>query len=279
MNMDTGQTHDAEYVLGHSAQEFERLINQAQLYEPFTRQFFHDAGVEAGMRVLDVGSGSGDVSFLTARLVGPPGQVVGIDRSPVAVATATRRAQELGLPNTRFMLGEADEMTFAEPFDAVVGRFVLMFNPYPVVALQNLASLVRPGGVIAFQEPDFSGCRSLPVQSAFSQCVRWIIQAVEPTSDPFFGLKLSTIFTAAGLPQPTLLLQAGIGAGPDHPLYALVAETVRTLLPTLESLGIATANEVQIDTLARRISDEAVATSGTVVFKSLIGAAARKPTD
>jgi ubiquinone/menaquinone biosynthesis C-methylase UbiE len=88
---------DADYVLGHSAQELERLSTQARLYEPFTMQFFRDAGIKAGMRVLDVGCGSGDVSFLAARMVGPMGEVVGVDRAPAAVATATRRTLELHL--------------------------------------------------------------------------------------------------------------------------------------------------------------------------------------
>ena len=79
--METGKKYDADYVLGHSAQELERLSTQARLYEPFTVQFFRNAGIQAGMRVLDVGCGSGDVSFLVA-LVGPTGQVVGVDRAP-----------------------------------------------------------------------------------------------------------------------------------------------------------------------------------------------------
>ncbi len=83
--MDTEQGRDAAYVLGHTEQELERLMTQSQLFEPFTAQLFRDAGIAPGMRVLDVGSGSGDVSFLAARMVGPSGHVVGVDRSAVAL--------------------------------------------------------------------------------------------------------------------------------------------------------------------------------------------------
>src|SRR5437588_4775692 len=100
------------YVLGHSARELERLTAQARLYEPFTMQFFRDAGIQPGMRVLDVGCGSGDVSFLVARMVGPAGEVVGIDRAPAAVETATRRALELLLSNTRFFQGDPGDIAF-----------------------------------------------------------------------------------------------------------------------------------------------------------------------
>ena len=276
--MDRQQGHDAAYVLGHAEKELERLITQSRLFEPFTAQLFRDAGIAPGMRVLDVGSGSGDVAFLAARMVGPTGQVVGVDRSPVAVATAGRRALALELSNTRFVVGDATTMAFEEPFDAAVGRFVLLFCPDPVDVLRQVMAHVRAGGVIAFQEPDWAGCRSVPESPLWSRCVDWCNKAFRRSgADTYMGVKLFATFTAAGLPPPALYLHAGIAAGPDHPLYSVVAETVRTLLPAVEQLGIATADEVDVDTLAERISDEVVATQGTVTWFSLIGATARKP--
>src|SRR5262249_54917865 len=65
----------SRYALGHSEQELERLSRQAEIFEPFTRQLLQQAGISRGMRVLDVGCGSGDVSFLASELVGPSGKV------------------------------------------------------------------------------------------------------------------------------------------------------------------------------------------------------------
>jgi len=76
-----------------------------------------------------------------------------------------------------------------------------------------------------------------------------------------------------------LSVQASIGAGPDHPVYAAVADLMRTLLPTIEALGVATADEVDVDTLTSRIGDEAVAAGATLVWMSLIGAFSRKPAE
>ena len=73
--------HTVTYALGHSDQELDRLAVQARLIDPITRRFFRDAGIVSGMRVLDVGSGSGDTAFLAANLVGDTGQVVGRPRS------------------------------------------------------------------------------------------------------------------------------------------------------------------------------------------------------
>jgi 2-polyprenyl-3-methyl-5-hydroxy-6-metoxy-1,4-benzoquinol methylase len=71
---------DTRYVLGHSEREIDRLIAQAGFIEPITRRFFVEAGIAPGMTILDVGCGVGDVAFLAAELVGPSGEVVGIDR-------------------------------------------------------------------------------------------------------------------------------------------------------------------------------------------------------
>src|SRR5262245_46355878 len=99
--MATRTRQDPVYALGHSDRELERLGVQAKLFDPLTQQLFSDAGIVPGMRVLDVGSGSGDVSFLAARMVGPSGEVIGTDKSTAAVATANRRAAALQLSNVR----------------------------------------------------------------------------------------------------------------------------------------------------------------------------------
>ena len=279
---DSTATQDDEYVLGHSAHELGRLSAQAHLYTPLTLTFFRAAGIAEGMRVLDVGCGGGDVSLLLARLVGPSGEVLGIDRSATAIATAQQRAKELSAQNLRFLVADATSTTLStalaaeRPFDAVIGRSVLEFIPDPAAVLRAVAACVRPGGVIAFQEADWSGCRARPAVPLFDQCVRWGSTALQRSgADPYLGMKLHATFMAAGLPAPMLSAQAAIGAGPEHPLYAHIAGFMRTLLPTMESLDVATAGQVEIETLEQRLADEVVAAEATLVWVSLIGAASR----
>ena len=64
-----------DYPLGNTDGEHERLIRQAARAAPITERFFREAGVGSGQRVLDIGSGVGDVAMLTARLVGPSGRL------------------------------------------------------------------------------------------------------------------------------------------------------------------------------------------------------------
>jgi ubiquinone/menaquinone biosynthesis C-methylase UbiE len=98
-------------------QELERLRTQARLINPITRQFFAEAGIAPGMRVLDVGSGPGEVAFVSAELVGTSGQIVGVDRSATLLAMARARASERSLGNVTFHEGDPAEMTFEDPFD------------------------------------------------------------------------------------------------------------------------------------------------------------------
>ena len=82
------------YALGHSQQELDRLVFQGRFIGDLTAHVLRLAGLGSGMRVLDVGCGAGDVSFLAASLVGPDGFVFGVDKSPEAVAMARERAQQ-----------------------------------------------------------------------------------------------------------------------------------------------------------------------------------------
>lgn len=265
------------YALGHSAEELERLGRQAQVFEPFTRQLFQLAGITKGMRILDVGCGSGDVAFLAAELVGPSGEVVGADRAGQAVNWATARAQAKELGNVRFLEGDPTECRFDQPFDAVVGRLVLMYYPDPVAAVRKLAGHLGDGGLIVFQEFDFANCRSLPPSPTFERHVGWIKETLRATgARTQLGLELHSVFLSAGLPAPSMRMDALIGGGPDIPAYELVADVTASLLPMMERLKITTAAEVALPSLARRMQDEVVATKGVVLSPGLIGAWSRK---
>ena len=115
------------YDLGHAAAELERLKVQAAVMAPITRRLFEEAGIGPGMRILDIGSGAGDVAILLADLVGPAGEVVGSDRAPEAVKVARARIEALSLGNVTFRECDPGEMAFDQPFDACVGRYILRF--------------------------------------------------------------------------------------------------------------------------------------------------------
>jgi ubiquinone/menaquinone biosynthesis C-methylase UbiE len=117
-----------EYVLGTSREELERLIWQDRMIlRPITETLLHRVGVSTGMRVLDLGCGTGDVSMLAASLVGPSGSVVGIDQSPETIALARHCALESGLHNIDFRVSSIEDFRSNVAVDAAGGLMDLRF--------------------------------------------------------------------------------------------------------------------------------------------------------
>jgi ubiquinone/menaquinone biosynthesis C-methylase UbiE len=262
------------YVLGHSAFELERLARQERLIGPITRDYLQGAGIAPGMRVLDVGSGTGVVAFHAAELVGRSGEVIGTDLAPAAVAAANQAAVARALPQVSFREGNPAEMTFDRPFDAIVGRYVLMFQANGSDMLRHLAKLLRPGGVIVFHEPDWSFVRSEPVAPTYDRCCRWITETFDRVgTSTNMSAKLHHAFVGAGLPRPTMLMRAIIGDAKSAAdwLHA-VAELTIVLAPTMEQQGVATTAEIGSDTLASRVIQEVATGGGIVTGRAEIGA-------
>jgi SAM-dependent methyltransferase len=274
--MSTGANQQTTYALGHSQQELQRLVRQAEVFAPFTRQLFTEAGIGPGMRVLDVGSGAGGVSFLAAELVGRTGHVVGADISWSAVEYAMHRAKELGLTNIEFVVADPALMDFAQRFDAVVGRLILMYYRDPAEALLRLADQVHPGGIIAFQEFDMSSMRSFPPVPTFEAAASLMKQAFNASGARVnVGLELNSFFIEAGLPEPTLRLDAVV-SGAKFP-YDIVAATIHNLAPMIDRLRRAPVIELESVPLERRMREEALACNAVALSPGLVGAWARLP--
>jgi SAM-dependent methyltransferase len=275
MNNTAVQNHD--YMLGNSAPELQRLIHQARFYGDLTEQLFRLAGIGRGMRVLDIGCGPGDVAFLAAQMVGTDGFVIGVDRSPEAIATARSRADAARLTNLRFIAQDVSELTLDEPVDAILGRLILMYLNVPAGMIRRLLDDLNPGGIVAFPEIDISAAKTEPYCDLFETTAERIRQTFARSGvDYKFGLRLRHILQDAGLPPPQMIQGTRVEAGWDSPGYAVAERMVHTLLPLMKKTGVATPEEVGLETLAARLREEVVARNAVVVFPPLIGAWARK---
>jgi ubiquinone/menaquinone biosynthesis C-methylase UbiE len=268
------------YAMGRSVAETERLIRQSGFYAPFTQRLLEQAGLRPGMRVLDVGTGAGDVALMAAEMVGPSGSVVGVDHNPEVLETARARVVRAGLTNATFVAGDAGALELEGGFDAAVGRLVLMHQPDPVKTLRSVAAMVRGGGFVAFQEYNVTSRSMLtfPPTQLWEDALGWIAAALEQAGvEVEMGFKLRRAFLEAGFPEPRMELNAPVGGGPQWNGYEFAAGTIRTLLPLVERFGIATAEEVDIDTLADRLREETVASDGVVKPPDMVSAWAPKP--
>jgi hypothetical protein len=268
----------ADFILGHPEHEHDPLGILSRAFQPFTRQLFANTGLKEGMNVLEIGSG-GDVALLAAEFVGPTGTVVGVEQSEDVVERANRHAGEQGLDNVIFMPAGTDvKLPFERDFDAIVGRIFLMFLPSPAMMLGRLVEHLVPGGLVIFQEPDMSWAKSVPQSPTVEKAAGWMREVFRHSgADSEIGPKLLGIFKAAGLPEPEMrvdgLIYGSMGAGPK-----LLADTIRAILPAVEQIGLATAGEVDIDTLEDRMRAELAAADSTMSSPLLISAWTRLPT-
>lgn len=263
----------SSYVLGHADVEVQRLLLQGRLYDGYTEHALRLAGLRPGMRVLDIGSGPGDVSFIAGRLVGPTGSVLGVDAAPAMVDLARARAAEKGLSTVHFAQNSINEIALDEPVDAVVGRFILMHLPDPPAALRQLGSLVRPGGIVAFSENDITGTRSIPETPLLGRVTDGIARAFEAIGlSPRFGTTLHTVFAGAGLGAPRLTLGAPIGTAADTDILAYAAEVWRLVLPIAQQSGFAIDDLGDIDEFVPRMREEALAADALIAMPQIITA-------
>jgi len=267
----------AYYVLGHSGAEQDRLIRQAMLLAPFTERLFRDAGIGAGQRVLDVGSGVGDVSMVAARLVGPSGEVVGVERDASYVARARERVAALGLRNVTFVHGDVTDLAVEGSFDAAVGRMVLSFLPDPVAVLRSLARVLVPGGAIAFHEPMWSPALAVsarvPLWSQVMTTIHEIFKHSRATPD--MGLDLCGRFEQAGLPAPRMHVEIPLAT--DSMIAELQRDLLRTLLPAAAEHGVSMSALGDLDTLPERVHAAALEASSPICFVAMVGAWAKRP--
>ena len=266
------------YVLGYTGQERRRLALQATILNPLTREFLLRAGLAPGMRVLDLGCGVGDVTFLAAEIVGEQGHVTGLDRDGQALALARAARAESRWTHVDFEERPIAEHCPPHPYDAIIGRHILIHTPNPALIVQQAAAQVRSGGIVAFQEYDLSHASpSTPAKPLADKVSRLLVEFFTRVTHADIGLRLFPLFQEAGLVKIQSRGEFLVDGGANSPFYEWAAETVRSLLPQLEATGLATRDELEVDTLAERFKEESLRVGGVLTSTALIGTSGSKP--
>ena len=242
-----------KYALGSSDQEIERLDRQSASIEAATRLLLRASGIQPGMRVLDLGTGIGNVAMLVAELVGPQGQVVGIDNSSRLLDVAASRAA--ARPQLRFALGDVRSWRDDEPFDAIVGRLILFHLADPVSVVRHHAASLRPGGLLLALDFDLGASRAEPPLPVVTEALGWVNAAFRHAgASPAIGTRLAPLLDEAGLADVQGFGVQGYSAPGDPRGPALLSGVVRTLAPQIVAAGLATPEQIGIDSLDRTLS-------------------------
>jgi ubiquinone/menaquinone biosynthesis C-methylase UbiE len=242
---------DTDYALGRTQAEYQRLIEQADILRPITERMLVAAGVKPGLRVLDVGCGVGDVSFLVACLVGPEGSVIGVDLDADALKFADERRAAQGIVSVEFRQSDARSADSGRLFDAAVGRLVLLYMSDPTEALRQIARRVRPGGVVTFQEPvTRHGVGAATRQPALARLNELLGETFERSgARPDVGEELYWRMLDAGL-EPDSKPFAEIPLGSADQAYRRWSAFAQSMLPKMVEYGLAAEKDI-LDLLER----------------------------
>ena len=157
-----------------------------------------------GSNVLDVGCGPGPITLDAARLV-DPGTVVGVDRAPKMIEQAISSANERGIANATFRLGDAYSLDFAnDTFDITYSNLLLGLVVFPLKALSEQERVTKPGGWIIAGIGDHGAVIRYPTCPAYDRVIASRIHLNDPTApdtflNPYLGRQAFGLFSDIGL--------------------------------------------------------------------------------
>jgi SAM-dependent methyltransferase len=176
-------THSPSYPLGGTQTERDRLLAQAEQYEPTANWLLDQIGIQPGWRAVDIGCGPIGILNLLSQRVGPGGSVFGLEREQRFVEMARAEIAKRGLSNVTMV--QADGLNTGlekSSFDLVHERLVLINVSAREAFLAEMLSLLRPGGMVALEDVDN---------------VSWLCQPPHPSWDILLNA-FHTIFHAGG---------------------------------------------------------------------------------
>lgn len=270
--------NNPDYVLGSHNSEIERLQKQAVMLAEPTALLFKRGGIRPGMRVLDLGSGPGDVAFLVADIVGRDGSVVGVEQDSAQIAVAIQRRDQLGLGNVDFRLADARAFTDEEPFDAAVCRLLLVHLPDAADLVAHQMGNLRPGGVFVAVDYDMGGARTLPDVELYS-CIRdWFRAGFEYAgADPFVGMRLPLLFSQAGYRDVGSLGLQSFWPPDNRQAAGYIVGVLLAMKDAVVGAGAATEEEMGLDTLEKRLGDALAAANAVYTAPTVVGGWGRRP--
>jgi SAM-dependent methyltransferase len=257
------------YPIERRAGEIERLRVQAEAMAADAAIMLERAGVAPGWRCLDLGCGPGGITAMLAKKVGPSGRVTGVDADPVFLEHARKQALSAGLANVEFVAADAyDTKLPGGAFDLVHVRFVASTAGAPERLFREAVRIARPGGCVAFQEPDISTLRCFPAHPAWDRLRDAVAEAFARVGgDVKLGQRLYSLARRAGLEdvqyRPFL-----VGVRSGDPMTDFLPATAESMRAALLQHGLMTQAELESALAACRshlAQPETVFTTYTVI--------------
>jgi ubiquinone/menaquinone biosynthesis C-methylase UbiE len=182
-------------------EEMTRLQTQAEEFSSSTEESLVKLGIKSDMKVVDVGCGTGSVSFMISPMVGELGRVVGVDSNQFAINYCNEIARRQSILNAKFIIADATSLDFeSHTFDVAYSRFLFQHLKEASQALREMVRITKPGGVVMVEDCDLFTWLVYPKNESVSKLWHWYesIQ-LERGTDPEIGRKLYAMFLDEGL--------------------------------------------------------------------------------
>ncbi|SEE44048.1 Methyltransferase domain-containing protein [Rhizobiales bacterium GAS188] len=253
-----------EYLLNNAASELERLRLQARVWEPESEAWLDQIGIASGWRCLDLGCGAMGILGPLAKRVGEAGSVVGLDRDAQQLAAARSFVEQNKLDNVEIIEDDAYASSLPDAaFDLVHVRFVFAPAGRDEALLSELHRLVKPGGIVAIQEPDSASWSCYPPHPAWTRLKDAILAAFRAGGGDFdAGRRTLAMLRRRGLEE--VRLRAAVVALQDrHPYLRLPIQFATSLRARIVAGGLMSEDELDLAIAeCERLCGDA-ATSGT----------------
>jgi ubiquinone/menaquinone biosynthesis C-methylase UbiE len=187
----------SHYIHGSNPSEQSRLT---RLNDLINDRCLAKLNTEPGLKILDVASGLGQLTYRLSEAVGPTGLCLGVERDGNQRATAQRN---FSAPNLEFREGDALQLPLHAneigAFDLVHMRFLLEHLPHPAQAVSQSWRALRPGGKIFLADDDHETLVLFPEPQGFKELwSAYMDSYMEVGNDPFIGRKLTKLLHDAG---------------------------------------------------------------------------------
>ena len=187
------------YALRGGVEGHQRLKVLSRVMHESTCALLDRIGIAEGMVCLDIGCGSGDVTFELARRVGTNGKAVGADIDNTKLDLAREEAEQLDLSNLEFRTMDIRETPEANEFDFVHARFLLTHLSDPIDAVEAFHHQLKPGGWCLLQDIDFTGLFVYPESFSFRRYHELYCHVVRKRGgDPDIGPRLPLLLRGRG---------------------------------------------------------------------------------
>ena len=231
------------YVIRGGLQGRERLRVLARVMHASTASLLDRLVWRDGLVCLDAGCGGGDVTVELARRVAPHGRALGIDLDEAKLDVARREAQEQGVANVTFQRSDVSELAETSPFDVVYARFLLTHLADPAGIVRTFRRHLRPGGMIAVEDIDFSGAFTHPESRVYKRYDELYCATVRRRGgDPHIGPRLPSLLREAGFEQIGAAVAQPIGTEGEAKL--LNPMTMEQIADAVLADGLATIEEI-----------------------------------